>query len=240
MLQSLLELRRRILTVLIFFCATFVLFFFEANSLFLVVIKPLQNALLPNTGLIATQITSTVLTPLTIAANMSFLCTTPLALIQLWYFVAPGLYYQEKRFFILFSGGSLLLFILGILFCFMIVLPLMFQFFIQALPKGIKLMPDITSSTTFMTRMLWLFGLAFQVPLVCAMLVRLSLVKPQTLKHIRPYVIVSAFILGMLLTPPDVLSQVMLAVPLCVLYELGIMLSKMTTYGKILRHDHQL
>ena len=122
--------------------------------------------------------------------------------------------------------GSLLLFITGILFCFIIVLPLLFQFFTEALPEGVKLMPDITSSTSFILRLLWLFGLAFQVPLICAILVRLGWVQRTTLKQIRPYVIVGAFILGMLLTPPDVLSQILLAVPLCILYELGLFLAR--------------
>lgn len=225
MLQSLLELRQRILAVLVFFCTLFILFFLGANPLFLFIIKPLQHALSPNSALIATQVTSTVLIPLTVAANASFLCTTPFALIQLWYFAAPGLYQREKKFFILVAGGSLLLFMMGILFCFFVVLPIMFQFFAQALPAGVKLMPDITSSTALITRMLWLFGLSFQVPLLCAILVRLGWVELHTLKQIRPYVIVGAFILGMLLTPPDVLSQVMLAVPLCILYELGILFS---------------
>ena len=225
MLKSLLELRQRILIVLVFFCTFFLLFFFWANPLFLLIMQPLQHALLPHSTLIATQITSTVLIPLSIAANAAFLCTTPFALIQLWYFIAPGLYREEKRFFILIALGSLSLFIAGLLFCYLIVLPLLFQFFTQALPNGITLMPDITSSTAFITRMLWLFGIAFQVPLVCASLVRLGWVQRQTLKQIRPYVIVGAFIIGMLFTPPDVLSQVLLAVPLCILYELGIVFS---------------
>src|SRR3990167_10192885 len=115
MLHALLELRQRILTVLVFFCTIFVLFFLGANPLFLCIIKPLQHALAPHSELIATQVTSTVLIPLTIAANAAFLCTTPFALVQLWYFAAPGLYHQEKRFFIMVVGGSLLLFMIGII-----------------------------------------------------------------------------------------------------------------------------
>lgn len=234
MLQYLLELRQRILAVLVFFCTLFILFFLGANPLFLLIIQPLQHTLTPNSSLIATQITSTVVIPLTIAANASFLCTTPFALIQLWFFAAPGLYQREKKGFIKIAGGSLLLFMMGILFCFFVVLPLMFQFFAQAVPEGIKLMPDITSSTAFITRMLWLFGVAFQVPLLCAMLVQFEIIQRKTLKEIRPYVIVSAFILGMLLTPPDVLSQVMLAIPLCLLYELGILCA---AFSKKSRHN---
>ena len=228
MITSLFELRQRILVVLVFFCTLFLLFFYWANPLLHYVLQPLQKTLLPQSHLIATQVTSTVLVPLTLAANTAFLFTTPFALIQLWYFAAPGLYVHEKKLFISAILGSLVLFILGMLFGFFIVLPLLFQFFTQALPNNVQLMPDITSSTSFITHMLWVFGLAFQVPLITTVLVQLRWIQRATLKQIRPYVIVSAFIVGMLLTPPDVLSQITLAVPLCILYELGIWITVFT------------
>lgn len=223
MLQSLIEIRQRILYVLICFCTFFVLCYLWANPLWLFIISPLQHELSSNSPLIATQLTSTVLTPLMLAANLAVLCTTPLALLQIWLFIAPGLYQHEKKLFIQLSVSSLLLFVCGMLFCFVIVLPLLFQFFTKALPTSIKLMPDIVSSTAFITHMLWLFGLAFQVPLICVLCVKLGWLQRQTLKNYRPYVIVGAFIIGMLLTPPDVVSQILLAVPLCLLYEVGIL-----------------
>jgi len=226
-LNNLLEIRQRILKVLIFFCTMFLLLFFYADKLFLLLIQPLQQMILPGSGskLIATQMTSTVWIPIGIAADAALLCTIPFGLIQIWLFIAPGLFQQEKKIFIRIAISCLGLFLLGLLFCFMVVLPLIFQFFAQSTPTAVTLMPDISSSTHFITHMLWIFGLAFEVPLICIILVQQAWITRTQLKQCRPYVIVSAFIIGMLLTPPDVLSQVMLAVPLCLLYELGILFS---------------
>ena len=193
-----------------------------ANDLFSALIKPLLSALPEDSGIIATQITSPVITPLKLAANAAMLLSTPFALYQLWGFISPGLHQKEQdqvRGAIVFS---VLLFITGVLFCFYLVLPFMFQFFTHALPKGVRFLPDMAYALDFITRMLLLFGLCFQIPLIMLVLIRLKIIEITMLKKIRPYVIVGAFIIGMLLTPPDVFSQVMLALPLCVLYELGI------------------
>lgn len=225
MLQHLLELRRRALLTLIWFGGLFFLFFFFAGDLFHALVSPLLRALPHQEGLIATQITSPVFTPLQLAANAALLLSTPFALFHLWRFISPGLYKKEQEHL---RGAvllSILLFLAGVLFCFYLVLPFMFQFFAHALPKGVRFMPDMAYAMDFITRMLLLFGLCFQVPLVCLVLVRLNIIDVMTLKKIRPYVIVGAFTIGMLLTPPDVLSQVMLALPLCLLYELGIILA---------------
>ncbi|WED42987.1 twin-arginine translocase subunit TatC [Legionella cardiaca] len=225
MLNYLLELRRRALLVVFFFTAFFFFFFFFANDLFQTLVAPLLGALGSKDSLIATQITSPVLTPLKLAADAAMLCTAPFALLQLWQFIAPGLYRHERynlRSAILIS---LSLFLLGMLFCYYIVLPFMFQFFAKAVPLSVRLLPDMAYALDFITRMLLLFGLCFQVPLVCLTLVRLNWVDVDLLKKIRPYIIVAAFTMGMLLTPPDVLSQIMLAVPLCLLYELGLVLA---------------
>ena len=225
MLNHLLELRRRALHVIIFFVALCILFFFFAPNLFHQLVLPLLRILPEHDSLIATQLTTSLLTPIKLAADAAMLCTAPYALLQAWYFAAPGLYRRERnslRFAIL---GSLLLFCVGLLFCFYVVLPFMLQFFIHAVPVGVRLMPDIAYTVDFITRMLLLFGLCFQVPLLCLLLVHLGFIDVVTLKMIRPYVIVVAFTLGMLLTPPDVFSQIMLAVPLCLLYELGIILA---------------
>lgn len=225
MLDHLLELRRRCLHTLICFGLMFLVFFFLANDLFHALVSPLLDVLSTEEGLIATHITSPVLTPLKLAANTALIFSTPFALFQLWRFISPGLYPYEQSMlrnaFIL----SLILFLSGVLFCFYLVLPFMFHFFEQTLPKGVHYLPDIAYALDFITRMLLLFGLCFQVPLICFMLVYLKVIDLGTLKKIRPYVIVGAFILGMLLTPPDVFSQIMLAVPLCLLYETGIILT---------------
>ena len=222
MLTHLLELRRRILRVLAVFIAFCLLFFFLAPELFHQLMSPLLYILPTKDPLIATQLMTPLLTPIQLAADAAMLCTAPYALLQLWYFASPGLYRYEQRLLRWGLLSSLLLFCMGVLFCFYIVLPFMLQCLVHSVPEGVRLMPDIVYAVDFITRMLLLFGFCFQVPLLCVLLVHLQLVSIATLKTIRPYMIVAAFTIGMLLTPPDVLSQIMLAVPLCLLYELGL------------------
>lgn len=225
MLYHLLELRRRTLYTLLCFTLLFSAFFYFADTLFAFLVHPLVTALSPSAELIATQVASPVLIPLNIAANAALLATTPFALFQFWRFVAPALYKNELLIMRQTMLLSMLLFAVGVGFCFYFVLPFMFQVFVQALPRGVRFMPDVRNAVDFITGTLLTFGLAFQVPLVCLLLVRIQLIDITTLCNIRPYVIVSAFIIGMILTPPDVLSQIMLALPLCLLYELGIILA---------------
>lgn len=226
LLNYLQELRRRLLFLALIFLVFFALFFSFAKDLFHSLMLPLINALSDKNSLIAIQVASPVIVPIKLAADLALLCTMPFALWQLWRYAAPALYPIERHHLASAICGSLILFITGLLFCFYIVLPFIFHFFIQSLPKDIHLMPDIAYALDFISRMLLIFGLCFQLPLLCWSLVRLNLVEPAFLKEIRPYFIVAAFIIGMLLTPPDVLSQIMLAVPLCLLYELGIFLSQ--------------
>ncbi|WP_419421120.1 twin-arginine translocase subunit TatC [Legionella sp. D16C41] len=230
MLSHLLELRQRALLVMVVFISLFILFFYFANPLFYWLVKPLLSTLPPDNFIIATQITAPVLVPLSLAANIALLCTAPVAIYHLWRFAAPGLYANERQKLGSTILLSVLLFVIGVVFCFYIVLPFMFQFFTKAVPLAVKIMPDMTSTLDFITRMLLLFGFCFQVPLICLTLVNLNLITIATLRQIRPYIIVSAFIIGMLLTPPDVLSQVILAVPLCLLYEFGIILALYTSH----------
>lgn len=222
MLIHLIELRHRALCTLIWFGVLFFLFFFYANELFAALMHPLVKILPNQEGLIATRITAPVLTPLKLAGDAALLFSAPYALYHLWRFMSPGLYQQEQKLLRSTLVLSFILFLAGVLFCYYLILPFMFQFFFHALPKDVHFMPDMTNAMDFITRMLLLFGLCFQVPLICRVLVRSKVVDVILLKKIRPYIIVSAFIIGMLLTPPDVLSQIMLALPLCILYELGI------------------
>ena len=189
---------------------------------------PLLHALPVHDSLIATQITTPLITPIKLAADAATLGTSPFALWHIWRFVFPGLYQHERRLMHRAMIISLFLFLAGVLFGFYLVIPYLFSFFVRAVPSGVRLMPDMAYTVDFITRMLLIFGVCFQIPLLCVLFVRLKLLQIATLKMIRPYVIVLAFIVGMLLTPPDVLSQVMLAIPLCILYETGILLSKWT------------
>jgi sec-independent protein translocase protein TatC len=225
MLVHLLELRQRLLAVLLCFGALFLLFFLMSGDLYHWLVRPLMHALPLQQGIIATQITSALFTPLKLASSAALLFSMPFALYHLWRFISPGLYKKEQQHIRGLAAISLALFLAGTLFCFYLILPFMFQFFISALPKDVRLMPDMAYTLEFITHMLILFGLCFQVPLICLVLVRLNITSLATLRQIRPYMIVAAFVLGMILTPPDVLSQIMLAVPLCLLYELGIILA---------------
>lgn len=225
MLDHLLELRRRGLYVLCWFGALFFIFFYFAEDLYHFLMHPLLDSLPNHQGLIATQVTSSILTPLQLASDSALFFSIPFALFHLWLFASPGLYQQERASLKVALTLSFLLFIAGIAFCFYWVLPLMFHLFAGALPKEVHLMPEMAATLHFIMRMLLIFGFCFQLPIFCWLLARLKLVDALTLKKIRPYAIVLAFILGMLLTPPDVISQITLAIPLCFLYEIGILLA---------------
>ncbi len=226
LLAHLIELRRRALLCFAAFMVFFVIFFFLAPNLFHQLIQPLLDILPKGNFVIATHITSTVFVPLKLAADAALICTAPFVLHHLWHFIAPGLYRSEREHFGWAIVSSLSLFVLGVIFCYLWVLPFMLKFFVRALPADVHLMPDMISTVNFITRMMLVFGVCFQVPLLCLTMVRMKLTTVAKLKEIRPYIIVGAFTVGMLLTPPDVLSQITLAVPLCLLYELGIFLAR--------------
>lgn len=231
--EHLLELRHRLLKVLYFYIGLCCVCFFYANTLLHFMLTPLSHVLKNNQTLIATKIASPLLTPLQLAANIALLFTIPFAIYQGWRFISPALYRQERHTVISLMSLSFILFVLGVLFCFYLVLPWMMNYFSYTLPSDVQWMPDISDAAHFVTHMLLIFGLCFQVPLVCVLLVLLGFIRVSTLKAARPYVIVGAFIIGMLLTPPDVVSQIILAIPLCLLYEIGIFLAlRLNQYAK--------
>jgi sec-independent protein translocase protein TatC len=225
MLEYLIEIRRRAIKILILFGIFFTVLFFYADELFYFFVSPLIQALPNHHTLIATDVTAPLMTPIKLALNVAMLITTPIALFEVWQFISPGLYKHEKSHVKGIAVASFVLFFAGLGFCFFVVLPFILLFFANTVPNGVQYMPDMTLAIDFIVHMLLVFGLCFQVPLVCLLLTQFGLTDVSTLKTIRPYVIVSSFIIGMLLTPPDVLSQAMLALPLCLLYELGIVLS---------------
>lgn len=222
----LIELRKRLLGVLLVFISLFALFFFYATPLFYWYMLPLHHVLPAPHHMIATHITTPLLTPLSMAMNLALFCTVPYVLWQIWRFASPALYRTERRnmFWLLCSSFSL--FGIGCLFCYVFILPFMFQLMVQALPKDVLLSPDIGFVSQFITEMLIVFGISFQIPLLCFVLIQMHILSIEQCRAVRPYVIVTAFILGMLLTPPDVLSQILLAVPLWGLYESGLFLAR--------------
>jgi sec-independent protein translocase protein TatC len=225
MQPHLVELRRRVLASMVWFILSFIGCFYYSQSLLTWLIHPVLIHLThPGEGVISTQLIAPLLTPLQLAFDAAWCCTLPLMLFHAWRFISPGLYQQERKLFAGVLFASVLLFVSGVAFCFYGVLPNLFYLITQSRPVGVVLLPDMTTSVHFILYFLLLFGVCFQLPLLCAVLVYTRWVPVSLLKQIRPYVIVAAFIIGMLLTPPDVISQVLLALPLCVLYELGIIL----------------
>ncbi len=209
--------RSALAVTLIFLC----LFYF-ANDLYTWLASPLLRHLPEGSTMIAAQVATPFLAPLKLAFVVSFFIAMPFLLYQLWAFIAPGLYQREKRVAFPLLFVSPVLFYSGMIFSYFIVLPLVFAFFTSSAPEGVQVMTDISHYLNFVLKLLFAFGFAFQVPVVVVLLTQLGVVTAEKLVQMRPYVIVGAFIVGMLLTPPDVISQILLALPIWLLFELSV------------------
>jgi len=229
-LSHLLELRTRLLrSILIVFLAFFPIFYF-IDPIFDFVTGPMRDAL---TGkMIATQVASTFLTPLKLALYVTVFVTIPLLLYQAWGFVRPGLYLREKRFAMPLLVSSTLLFYLGMAFAYYAVFPLVFKFFVGQNLTDVEMMTDINQYLDFVLKMFFAFGIAFEIPVATVLLASTGLVSANSMARKRPYVIVGCFLIGMLLTPPDVISQILLAIPAWFLFEIGILLARMVEKPK--------
>lgn len=222
----LLELRSRLLKIVIGLVVSILAFLPFSNELYTWLAQPLLNQMPVGTHMIATAVTTPFLVPMKVSTLVAIVVSLPYTLYQVWAFVAPGLYAHERRFIGPLVVVSTLLFLMGMAFAYFLVFPVLFGFIATSAPIGVSVMTDIGSYLDFVTTMFVSFGLAFEVPIAVLILVKFNLVKVEALKEARPYVIVGAFIVGAILTPPDVISQVMLAVPLCLLYEAGLLASK--------------
>ena len=209
-------------TIFIFIC----LAFFQ-DAIYLTISEPLVRFLPDNSSMIATEVTSPFLTPLKLTFYMAIFVAMPFLMFELWRFASPGLFKSEKFYTIGLTGLSTLLFYLGTFFAFYIVFPLIFSFFINAAPKGIAVMTDISSYLNFVIKLLVAFGLAFQIPIVIFASVKSGITSVETLSNARPYVVIGCFVFGMLLTPPDVISQTLLAIPTWILFEFGLLGAKL-------------
>lgn len=225
-LLHLIELRQRLLKMVLGFVFVLICLLPFANNIYHWLATPLLVNLQSSAHMIATEITTPFFVPMKAAMLLAVIISSPFMLYQTWAFIAPGLYQHEKRFVLPLIVASFILFLLGMLFAYQIVLPLVFAFFTHTAPEGVVVMTDISHYLDFVISMLIAFGLAFEVPVLVVILVRAGIVKVQTLIEVRSYVIVGAFVIGAIFTPPDVLSQFLLAVPLCLLYELGVLFSK--------------
>lgn len=220
--DHLIELRRRLLICVASLVVVFLVLFYFATPLFNLLASPLLQQLGHQQTMVATSLTSTFVAPIKFSFFIALCVTMPVIFYHLWAFVAPALYPNERRHIWPLLLMSSLLFYLGVLFAYKVVFPLLFKFFISMAPDSITVMPDIASYVDLILKLFFAFGLTFEVPIFTLLLIMSGVVSVKGLKQKRPYVIVGAFTLGMLLTPPDVLSQILLAIPLYFLFECGI------------------
>jgi sec-independent protein translocase protein TatC len=224
-ISHLIELRDRLLRVVIGLVLTFIVLFPFADQIYTILAQPLLASLPAGGQMIATEVTTPFFVPMKMAMMTAFVISLPHTLYQMWAFVAPGLYAHERRFMMPLVIASTLLFLIGMAFAYFLVFPVVFGFITGYAPEGVAVMTDIGSYLDFVITLFMAFGLAFEVPIAVIALVGFGFVQISTLKEIRSYVIVGAFVLGAIFTPPDIISQFMLAVPLWLLYEVGILLA---------------
>jgi sec-independent protein translocase protein TatC len=227
-ISHLIELRQRlvraVVAILVFFVALFI--WPGSGAIYDLLAAPLMNALPQGAKMIATGVVTPFMVPVKVTALMAFLLALPYVLYQAWAFVAPGLYEHEKKLGLPLVIGSTVLFLLGVGFCYFFVFGKVFAFINDFAPKSITPAPDIEAYFSFVITMFLAFGVTFEIPIVVILLVRMGLVTLEQLKDSRPYVIVGAFVVAAVVTPPDVLSQFMLAVPMCILFEAGLLLAR--------------
>ena len=232
LLSHLIELRSRLLKMGVSILVVFLVLAPFSDFIFRSIALPLMEQLPEGSTMIATQVASPFLTPFKTTMFAALFLSMPVVLYQVWGFTAPGLYKKEKRFAVPLLLSIIVLFYCGTVFAYFVVFPLMFAFFTSAAPAGVAVMTDIASYLDFVLVLFFAFGIAFEVPIATVVLVWSGLTSVETLAKNRAYVFLGAFIIGMLITPPDVISQTLLAVPVYLLYECGILLSKILTNKK--------
>lgn len=228
----LIELRDRLLRVVLAVVVVFLGLFPFANDLYHFLAEPLLRHMPAGTSMIATEVASPFLTPFKLAMVTAIFIAVPYILYQAWAFIAPGLYQRERRLVFPLLFSSTLLFYTGMAFAYFVVFPLVFGFLTGVAPEGVEVMTDISRYLDFVLKMFFAFGLAFEVPIATILVVWSGMTTAEALAAKRPYIIVAAFVFGMLLTPPDVISQTLLAVPMWLLFEMGLVLSRWYTRGR--------
>jgi len=228
-ISHLVELRDRLLRAIVVVVVIFVCLMPWAGDIYDILALPMMNTLPEGTHMIATGVVTPFFVPVKVTLMVSFVLALPIVLYQAWAFIAPGLYAHERRIGLPLVLGSTLLFLLGMAFCYFFVFNTVFKFIAEFAPKSIVPAPDIEQYLSFVMTLFIAFGLTFEVPVAVILLVKAGAVSIEKLKEARPYVIVGAFIIAAIITPPDVISQFMLAVPMCLLYEVGIALARFVT-----------
>lgn len=226
LVQHLMELRSCILRAT---SGIFVIFFalvWFRNDIYTFIATPLLKALPANDGMIATEVISPFLIPIKLTLWISFFIAVPWVIFQLWRFIAPGLYQKEKRLVFPMIFSSILLFYLGMMFSYFAVMPLMFKFLAATAPEGVKMAPDIGQYLSIVLRLFFIFGIAFEVPVAIILLVLMNVISTEGIQKKRPYIIIGAFVVAAVVTPPDILSQVAFAGVTIILFELGLWIAK--------------
>lgn len=227
LVSHLIELRNRLLHAVAAVLVVFFALYYFANDLYLMVSEPLRKFLPEGGTMIATEVASPFLTPFKLTLMAALFIAMPYVIYQIWRFIAPALYSKEKKLALPLLFSSVALFYAGMAFAYFVVFPLVFGFLTQAAPEGVTVMTDISRYLDFVLKLFFAFGLAFEVPVATVILVASGATSTASLIEKRPYIIVGCFVIGMLLTPPDVLSQTLLAVPMWLLFEVGIIFSRM-------------
>ncbi len=225
-ISHLIELRDRLLRAVLAMLLVFLCLMPWASDIYDLLATPMLNTLPDGGRMIATGVVTPFFVPIKVTMLVAFVIALPMVLYQAWAFIAPGLYSHEKRLAIPLVFGTTLLFLLGMAFCYFFVFGTVFKFIASFAPKSIELTPDIEEYLSFVMTMFMAFGVAFEVPVVVIVLVKIGVVEIAKLKEMRPYVIVGAFVIAAIVTPPDVISQLMLAIPMSLLYEVGIIIAR--------------
>lgn len=232
LISHLIELRSRILRAVLSVLLVFLCLAYFANDLYQMLADPLLQALPENSSMIATDVASPFFAPFKLTMVLSFFIAIPYVLYQVWGFVAPGLYRNEKKMVAPLLASSTILFYTGMAFAYFVVFPIAFAFFTSAAPEGVTVATDINSYLNFVLKLFFAFGVSFEIPVAIVLMCWTGITDAASLRAKRPYVVVAAFVIGMLLTPPDIISQTLLAVPMWILFEFGVIVGGLYSRDK--------
>ncbi|MEC9261757.1 MAG: twin-arginine translocase subunit TatC [Pseudomonadota bacterium] len=224
LISHLIELRSRLLRAVLSVFLVFICLAYFSNDLYQLLAQPLLRTLPVNSSMIATDVASPFFAPFKLTMVLSFFIAIPYVLFQVWGFVAPGLYRNEKKLVAPLLFSSTLLFYAGMAFAYYVVFPVVFAFFTSVAPEGVTVATDINSYLNFVLKLFFAFGVSFEIPIAIVLLCWTGVTDANSLRQKRPYVIVGAFVIGMLLTPPDIISQSLLAIPMWILFECGVVI----------------
>jgi len=224
--SHLIELRSRLIRVIICLGILSIVGIPFASEIYSFVASPLLNILPEGSSMIATQVTSPFMAPIKLVLFVALLVTMPYLFYEVWMFMSPGLYKNEKTFIAPLMASTSILFAAGVAFAYFIVCPIIFKFFIASAPNSIQVMTDISQYLNFVIKLVFAFGIAFEIPIATFLLIKSGIMKKDALVNSRPYLVILFFVMGMLLTPPDIFSQLFLAIPMWILFELGLLISR--------------